>query len=69
MLLAFEKHNKLMAEAQEGTGRFTLWLMSVSQFPTCHPPVNQTIVLLSYIMMDNVKLHLQVSTGTSLASI
>lgn len=24
MLLAFDKHNKLMAEAQEGNGQFTL---------------------------------------------
>lgn len=58
MLLAFEKHNKLMAEAQEGTGWFTLWLWSVSEFPMCQPPVNQSIrhcLFFSYVMMDNVK--------------
>lgn len=33
MLLAFERHNKLMAEAQEGKGAFTLWPWNFHIFP------------------------------------
>lgn len=48
MLLAFDKHNKLMAEAQEAAGWFTLWLWSFSPWSFTAIGI---VFFFSYIMM------------------